>query len=290
MKMRVAGEWLKEATPKERSKAVRNNGHAIEFIRETATPAERLAAVTRNGCAIKHLHSPTSEERLAAVKRDGDAIQYFIEDATGIERLAAVTRSGWAIKHFIDVATQDEKLAALSKCPTAITYFKQMPNVLEFAAMCHSRFKLHILAACNFWCGERLSALWNAHVFDNYLQQAPFINSVMTGDLLLAALNPRGISDFHSEKIISTVVQGYSSANSKERQTIGYLLGTITETRPDVSIKEILEQLDDISTATHYIHQWAESSQATRNLWKSGLIQDCTRGYVELPARKSLKI
>lgn len=72
--------------------AVRQNGHAIRYIRNPSE-AVQLAAVRKNGHAIDYISNPSEAVKLAAVRQNGHAIKYIKSPSEEVQ--LAARQNGW---------------------------------------------------------------------------------------------------------------------------------------------------------------------------------------------------
>ena len=122
----------RQPTEEEQLTAVKQNGYAIEYIKNPSEEIQ-LAAVKQNGYAIEYIKNPSEEVQLAAVKQDGTAIKYIKNPSEKVQ-LDAVNNDGVAIE-YIKNPSEEVQLAAVKQSEWAIKYIKNPSEKVQLGAI-----------------------------------------------------------------------------------------------------------------------------------------------------------
>ena len=110
----------KNQTPEICLEAIRQNGHALRYIKTSTTPEICLEAVRKNGCALRYIRAPAPEICLEAVRQNGYALQYVISQTPEI-CLEAVRQNGDALQYVLS-QTPEICLEAVRENENALEY------------------------------------------------------------------------------------------------------------------------------------------------------------------------
>lgn len=130
-----AVRFIKDLTPELSIAAVKDNGHALGFIkhRQELTQDLIMEAVKQSGFALQYVDEQTPGICLAAVNQNGFSLQ-FVRDQTPEICLAAVQNYPLALE-FVEKQTPEICLAAVRRSPEALKFVdNQTPELCAVAA------------------------------------------------------------------------------------------------------------------------------------------------------------